>query len=71
MTATRKAPRHGRKVTSDDLCRLETTQRTHYLYCPKCHGTYSAEAADYSFYPRAITFKCCRVNNWLIARPSC
>lgn len=68
MKATQ--PRHGRKVTIEHLEAAQATQRTHHLYCPKCHGTYSAEVADYFWAKTGKVFKCCKVNNWLIAGPT-
>lgn len=62
------APRHGRAVRPSDLDRLGATQATHQLYCPRCNGTYSADAADYRFWQSDKPFKCCKVNNWLIKR---
>lgn len=60
--------RLGRKVTSFDLTALQCTQQSHVLYCRRCHGTYSADHADYSFYYPALVFKCCGVNNWLLEK---
>lgn len=60
-------PRHGRAVRPSDLHRLRATQETHTIYCPKCHGEYSAHHRDY-FGHDDDPFKCCRVNSWLIAR---
>jgi len=60
-------PRPGRAVTPRDLHRLKATQETHTIYCPKCHGEYSAHHRDY-FGHDDDPFKCCRVNSWLIAR---
>lgn len=65
--------RPGRAVRPSDLQRLQTTQDTHFLLCRKCHGTYSADHADYSaaLRPRDEPLKCCGLNNWLMTRGSC
>lgn len=63
-----KLPRHGRRVTAGDLRRLQTTQDTHYLWCRRCNGTYSADRADYFNARDSSVFKCCNVNNWLIVK---
>lgn len=66
----RRAPdlRPGRAVRPSDLGRLQSTQTSHVLYCPRCHGTYSADARDYSFHHSNRPFRCCGVNNYLITR---
>lgn len=60
-------PRPGRAVRPSDLDRLKSTQETHVLECPRCGGRYSAHYADYSFYAHDKPFRCCGVNNHLIA----
>ncbi len=60
-------PRHGRAVRPSDLHRLQATQETHTIYCPRCNAEYSADHADY-FWHHDHPFKCCKVNSWLIAR---
>lgn len=64
-------PRHGRAVRPSDLGKLDSTQQSHYLYCRRCNGTYSADYADYRFHTGDAPFKCCGVNNYLLARRSC
>ena len=70
MSAARKLvkPRFGRRVTVGDLRRLETSQATHYLYCGKCGGSYSADPRDYWHCAADTVMKCCRVNNVLLER---
>jgi hypothetical protein len=61
-------PRPGRKVTIEHLEALNTSQDTHFLYCRKCDGTYSADHRDYFWARKGHTFKCCGVNNYLCRR---
>ena len=61
--------RPGRAVRPSDLERLQTSQETHVLYCRRCNGEYSADYRDYSFYASDKPFKCCKVNNALLATP--
>lgn len=61
-------PRAGRKVTIEDLERLETSQATHYLYCRRCYGEYSADTADYFWAKAGHVFRCCKVNCILLHR---
>lgn len=67
-TSTARIPRHGRKVTIETLEALQTNQDTHYLYCRKCGGSYSADVRDYFWARKGHTFKCCGVNNILLPR---
>lgn len=63
-----KEPTFGRKVTIEHLEALNSSQDTHYLYCRRCYGTYSADVRDYFWAKPLHTFKCCGVNNYLVAK---
>lgn len=63
-----KSPRRGRKVTIEDLERLQTSQATHYLWCRRCYAEWSADPADYFWAKAGHVFRCCKVNCILCER---